>query len=183
MHPEATSTPSVADDLFLWIRNTPRVAAVGAGLLGGVAMAAWEMTAARELGLGWLAPLRMIGAGHPGDDSAMTGLVMHVVTSAFWGTRLGYLLEHAPARLRRFPASAAIGLAWGLALWALMGMVVGPLFSPLMVNVHPVHYLAGHLAYGLVSVIALSAYLERRRASARRDDEEPTGAPDVAPST
>src|SRR5262245_27849177 len=123
----ADEKPAFAE-LAAWIRRIPGAAPVAAGLLGGVAMGAYEMGATWIGGESPLTPLRQIGAGHPGQDPVLAGLLMHIVTSGFWGVQLGNLLHSAPARLLRAPIILVLGLAWGAILWALMGEVIGPLF-------------------------------------------------------
>lgn len=84
-------------------------------------MAAYEMTAMWAVGPGLLAPLELIGAAHPiteGPAGPLVGLAAHLVTAGYWGLKLGAIAEVTPERLRRGVMPVLLGIAWGVAVWA-----------------------------------------------------------------
>src|SRR5918995_7513933 len=90
-----------------------------AGIIGGILMAAFAMMYAELMGMGFLAPLLMIGATFYGPEALvggggvlLYGLVLHMITSAVWGAIFAALLP------RGISLAAATG--WGV----LFGLVV-----------------------------------------------------------
>lgn len=124
------------------------------GLAGGMAMAGYEMVAMWAIGPGALAPLELIGAAHPVGDGAagaLVGLGSHLITSGYWGTQLEAVAAPAPATLWRGLRPLLLGFAWGVAVWAIMGKVVGPILDPAIAQVPEPHFFVGHLIYGTLS--------------------------------
>jgi hypothetical protein len=60
-------------------------------------------------------------------------------------------------------AAIPVGLSWGLVVWLLMGVIIGPALDPALREAHPTHYLVAHLLYGLCSVVVLRAWMGRQR--------------------
>jgi hypothetical protein len=163
-----TRTRAWLGDTWRWIRALPELDSALAGVAGGAAMAAYLVLAMWGAAEGPLAALRAIGSGHPLGGGVLAGTLMHFVTAAFWGIRLGELLRYAPPRFRGGRAALGLGALWGVALWVLMGLVIGPLFSPSIARTDPVHYVVSHLVYGITSTALLSAWLRHRRRDATR---------------
>jgi hypothetical protein len=161
-------------ELRTWLERSAGLAPAIAGVLGGLAMGSYEMLATWSAGGSPLEPLRIIGAEHPDQNPVLAGLLMHIATSAFWGTQLGRVLRSAPPWLLRSPVVAVVGILWGAIVWALMGEVIGPLFSHRLAEADPVHFFVGHLLYGLASVAALGAYLAQQPERSDRDDRAQT---------
>lgn len=149
-------------DAVRWVVALPGLLPVLSGIAGGVAMAAYLVVAMSIVGQGALSALRAIGESHPLGGGVLAGVVMHFVTASFWGLRLGELLQYAPPRFLRPRAAIGLGALWGLALWIVMGLVIGPLFSPSIARTDAGHYLVAHLVYGITSTIVLAGALRSR---------------------
>ncbi|MBI2393227.1 MAG: hypothetical protein HYV09_26820 [Deltaproteobacteria bacterium] len=146
-----------------WLLDIPGLRSAIAGAIGGFCMAAYEMMATWAIGPGPLAPLALVGASHPDARAhpALVGFAMHLVTAAFWGTRLGGLAGAAPPATLRWPGGLAVGLLWGVGVWIVMGKIVAPLINPMIVKAPEPHFLVGHLVYGVVSVLVLETIMRR----------------------
>lgn len=119
-----------------------------AGLLAGVGMALYLLAAA---GLGGEAPLAVLARFDVGGNaSPLAGGLTHLATAAVYGAVFGGLRHLLPrARTDQWWWAAGLGLAFGLALWALaMGAWLSP-ESPLR-GLPPVHFALAHAGYGLV---------------------------------
>lgn len=167
-----------------WVGALPGLRPTLSGVAGGVAMAAYLVVAMSIAGEGPLVALRAIGASHPLGGGVLAGTVMHFVTASFWGLRLGDLLQYAPPRFESPRAALALGALWGVALWLVMGLVIGPLFSPSIARTDPGHYLVAHLVYGIASTLALTYVRRRSRGRAPAPRRGSAGAlfPDRAAS-
>ena len=150
-------------DKARWLLELPGLRSASAGMLGGLAMRAYEMMAAWSIGPGLLAPLELIGATHPfaGMHAALVGAGMHLVTAAFWGTKSGSILRAAPREFLKPPGAVLTGLAWGIGVWIVMGKIVGPLLNPMIARAPEPHFFVGHVVYGVVSALALGVMLRR----------------------
>jgi hypothetical protein len=92
--------------LIRWAEQTPSIVSALSGIAGGLAMALYEMTATAIAEGDFWAPLHMIAAAVPeseligsGAGRAALGLLIHLITAAFWGTRYGYVFSYAPRGL------------------------------------------------------------------------------------
>ncbi len=144
-----------------WVLDVEGVRSATAGVLGGLAMGAYEMLSTSSVGPGLLAPLELVATPHPFARAhpALSGLAMHFVTAGFWGTRLGAIAAAAPQRLLHGLRALPAGLTWGAGVWVLMGKIIGPLINPSIATAPEPHFFVGHLLYGVVSVLALGAIL------------------------
>lgn len=175
-----TRTRAWLGDVWQWIHALPGLDSALAGIAGGAAMAAYLVLAMWGATEGPLAALRAIGSSHPLGGGVLAGTLMHFVTAAFWGIRLGELLRHAPPRFHGARAALVLGVLWGLALWIVMGLIIGPLFSPSIARTDPVHYVVAHLVYGITSTALLSAWLRHRSPTSHGHSPSPWKWPWVA---
>lgn len=146
--------------------------AAACGMLGGLAMGLYEMTTAAMDGMSFFAPLNMIAASLPAfrppaagfaPAATTTGLVLHMITSAFWGLAFaGLAVALAPRVLAAVGRGAAAGLVFGLVVYLVMGLGIGPIIDPVLRMAHPLHYFVGHLVYGVVLGATLGAWIGRR---------------------
>ena len=82
----------------------------------------------------------------PFDGVALVlGLMGHMMNSVILAALFGIAVARG-----RFSSSMTIGLgvAWGVAVFAIMWLVVVPLVDPLMLNLNAVVFLAGHMMWG-----------------------------------
>jgi hypothetical protein len=129
-------------------------AGVVAGIIGGMLMAMIMMVATAAGGMGLLAPLRLIAATFYGKD-AMTGggplivgLMVHMMNSMVFGVLFAWI---AGRRLATLPALMA-GVAFGVAIWAIMTFGGLPMLNPMMresVAMMPVAWFIAHVAFGM----------------------------------
>jgi hypothetical protein len=94
------------------------------------------------------APFLHDGATQPGFELAavLTGLLGHLLVSAFWGALFG-LLFHELGQ----PATVAMGAVWGVLVWIAMYKIALPLLGlgPMARSVPTSSAVAEHLMYGL----------------------------------
>lgn len=97
------------------------------------------------------------------SDSLLVGWVLHLLIGAVFGVMLAALVRPANYRV-----GGAAGLLWGLALWAISGMVVMRpwLGMPIVMDEAAMMSLAGHFVYGLVAGLVLT-WLTLREPAAR----------------
>jgi hypothetical protein len=144
-------------------------AGVVAGIIGGMLMAMIMMMATAAGGMGLLAPLRLIAATFYGKD-AMTGggplivgLMAHVMSSMVFGVIFTGI---AGRRLAALPALMG-GVAFGVAIWAVMTFGGLPLLNPMMrgrVAMMPAVWFVAHVAFGMG--VGSAPALRRRIAAA-----------------
>lgn len=142
---------------------------LAAGLWGGVALGAYLMMATLLNGPGFWWPMNLIGAtvpalGPPGPmfawGATLTGLGLHLFTSACWGLVYGAVLRWlVPAFGRTWSGATSMGIGYGLFVWVVMGLFLGPLLDPAMRLVPPVDFFIAHVAYGLVTAWVLKAWI------------------------
>ena len=129
-------------------------AGVVAGIVGGLLMAMIMMIATAAGGMGLLAPLRLIAATFYGKEAmagggALTvGLMVHMMNSMVFGVLFAWI---AGRRLAA-PQAVMAGVAFGLAIWAVMTFAGLPMLNPMMrerVAVMPVAWFIAHLAFGM----------------------------------
>ena len=127
---------------------------VVAGIIGGMLMAMIMMMATAAGGMGFLAPLRLIAAtfygknAMTGDGPLIVGLMIHMMNSIVLGMIFAWIAG------RRLPAVQALmaGVAFSLAIWAVMTFGGLPMLNPIMrerVAMMPVTWFIAHLAFGM----------------------------------
>jgi hypothetical protein len=144
--------------------------AVVAGLIGGVAMAAYLMIAASIMGLGFWTPVYMIAGVFqayrppvPGTaGAAAAGVFLHLLTAAFWGAAFAWLAGIFPRTVHGWGASTLWGLAYGIVVWVIMGEGIGPSLSPPMDQAPAVNFFISHLIFGMVTAWVLYAWANGR---------------------
>lgn len=166
----ATAPPpvsSTADDMRqLW-------AGIGAGLIAGVAMAAFLTIDAEVTGAGAWLPERLIAGSVQGvralvsgPGAIVEGILLHLLTSAMFGAIFAVLLG------QRNPGAITILYGWAFALAILLAMtfVALPSIDPTMaarVRVVPVVWLIAHLIFGTGIALTPLLYGPRARVGAR----------------
>jgi hypothetical protein len=125
-----------------------------AGIIGGILMAMIMMMATAAGGIGLFAPLRLIAATFYGKDAMvgggplLVGLMGHMMNSMVFGVIFAWI---ARRRLAAFPALMA-GVAFGVAIWAIMTFGGLPMLNPMMrerVAMMPVAWFIAHVAFGM----------------------------------
>lgn len=165
--------------------------ALGAGALGGLVKAAYLMAASWVLGAGLWTPANLAGAtfvpfrppvGAFAGVASVTGLALHVVTGAVWGLLFGAIAVARPGLLRSMPRAVASGLALGL-VFAAVAFLTGPFFNPYSPGINALlgflPPFVGNLIFGVVTALALRAWLGRGRMTIVMAPEQPVGAEDV----
>jgi len=129
-------------------------AGAAAGLIGGLAIAAWAVGAAVARGMDWTAPLQLLAtplAGRlpigPSGAAWAYGLALHLAVSALLGLPFGVLLPH------RRSAGVTLLLAVGYALLIMVvstGLVLPVVNPPLRAAVRAMTgtWLIEHLLFG-----------------------------------
>ncbi len=135
-------------------------AGIVAGLLGGLAMAAWLMVFTWFTGRGVLTPLKLFGglfygrnALAPGLGPAFWGLVAHLALSAALGVLFAAIFHREVAPL----AEVASAIVYALLAWVLLTFVVLPVVNPLMREAVPslsMAWFGAHVVYGGVLGVA-----------------------------
>ena len=129
-------------------------AGVVAGIIGGMLMAMIMMMATAAGGMGLLAPLRLIAATFYGKEAMsgggplLVGLMIHMMNSMVFGVIFAWIAGDRRATL---PALMA-GMAFGVAIWAVMILVGLPMLNPIMrerLAMMPVAWFIAHLAFGM----------------------------------
>ncbi len=165
--------------------------ALGAGVLAGVLMSAYWMIVSAFMGAGFWTPLNMIGATIPAFrppaqffefGPALTGLIIHLIVAAFWGLVLGFFASRLANSFRMGGGALLIGLGWGLAIWIISGLLIGPLVNPVMAMAPPVNYFISHMIYGLSSALFLWAWARDHELSSDYLRRHQTGGGGLRPS-
>lgn len=145
-----------------------RTAVVGS-VAAGVVMGMWTMAAEAAVGEGFWAPMVYIAAtvlrglqavgSRPGFllIPVIVGLMGHMMNSAVLGVVFSRLL----AGLARTPArTVGLGIAYGVAVFAVMWYAVLPLVDPVMLRLAGWAFLVGHVLYG--AGLGVAALVARR---------------------
>jgi hypothetical protein len=142
-----------------------------AGLVGGLAMAlSWNIGSALT-GRGFWTPLNTVGTTMPGGDTisttfgtyTITGAFLHLLTSACWGVVFGMVLGLVVPRFARDMGRATLaGLAFGVGVFVIMGLILGPLLNPSIMSINWVNYFVGHVVFGAVTGAACYTMVRRR---------------------
>lgn len=142
-----------------------------AGVVGGLAMAlSWNIGSALG-GRGFWTPLNTVGTTTP-DIAAIattfgaytiTGAFLHLLTSMCWGVVFGAFLGLVlPHFARSQSRSVLAGLGFGVGVFVIMGLIVGPLLNPAVTSINWANYLIGHLVFGAVTGLSLYVMARRR---------------------
>lgn len=144
------------------------------GLVGGLVMElAWNLGSALQ-GRGFWTPMNAIGTTMPGAGTVTTGFsavtvsgsFMHLLTSFCWGVVFGVLTGLVVPRSMTTARRATIaGLVFGVGVFVIMGLIVGPIVDPAISAIHPVNYFIGHLIFGAVTGWSLYKMASRRELS------------------
>lgn len=141
-----------------------------AGLIGGLAIG-YLMAGSAMYGAGLWQPANVIGdtfmdggatVGTFLASLTLTGVVLHLVTSAFWGLVFGAIAAYmAPRILHSYGRSAIAGALYGVGVWLVMGLLIGPLFNPAVLIADGTHYFISHVIYGVLTALSLTAMTHR----------------------
>jgi hypothetical protein len=141
---------------------------------GGLASAFWLPYATIAQTLPFLPP--------PTPDVAfvadLVGTVAHLVLGAVWGLIYAAILRaldrRKPYRVSRSWLEASmLGLAYGLAVYLVTLVLVGPAQLPSLRTLFPTAYLVAHLAFGVVTGLAFTAFMRRRQVAVTFAPEVP----------
>lgn len=152
--------------------------AMAAGALGALARAIYLMTVSAIQGHGFFTVPNLSGSFYTstiptplGFDAASTlvGVLMHVLTGAFYGLIFGAIVAYLlPQAIRTNGRAAVSGLVFGLVTY-LAFMALGPSFNYLTTLVNPLlgglHPLIGTLIFGVVTALAFRSFTRRREYS------------------
>lgn len=149
-----------------------------AGLVGGIAIAMWSMIVLWLTGAGFWTPLNLIAhtlwRGAPLDGTfslgaLLIGMAVHMMMSIGLGVVLATLASRFTALSANRGTLALFGMAFGLAVWAVMQFaawrIVDPAAAPLFT---PWVFAVAHLMYGAVAGLGLpvsARVLHRQTAS------------------
>lgn len=147
-----------------------------AGLVAGVAMAMVAMIRAGVTGMGFWLPPKQIAATLFGVDALIggagvivTGLMIHMMTSAIFGVVFGLI---GGGRIFAW-AAMALGFLYGVIIWAGMTFIGLPVVNEVMrdrVAMQPVWWFGYHLIFGgmlfLTPLLAKAFSSERQTAKA-----------------
>lgn len=160
-------------------RKDSITAGIIAGLVAGAAMALLLMLASALGGMGFWHPLELHGAIFYGVDAilggvgpALTGLVFHMFSCAFFGAVFGALLpiDRMPTNKRESGKSTGYGILFGVASWAFVTFLALPLLNQTMkdrVDLAPGWWFLSFLVFG--PVLGITPVL-RRAISHQADD-------------
>jgi hypothetical protein len=129
------------------------------GIVASLVIAMWEMVAEAVIpdGAGLFGPPIAIGATIvrdlqgasnplPFDLAALSvGLAGHMMNSVVLAGLFGALVGHRGLSPRGLILA---GVAWGVAVFAAMWLVVVPAVDPLVLNLNGIAFLAGHMMWG-----------------------------------
>ena len=142
-----------------------------AGIIGGIVMAAFSMVHAAMVGVGFWTPLRLIAATTSGVDALIGGggiliwgLMIHMMVSAMYGVILAALLPRRAGTAAGF----GIGLAYGVAVWAVMTFIGLPLVNSTMqarIALMPGWWFFEHLLFGSVTGALIPVLVGRAQAA------------------
>jgi len=145
-------------------------AGAAAGLIGGLAMAAWMVGTAAMQGVSWTVPLQLLGAPvvgrvHLGTPAAapVYGLALHLGVAALLGLLFGALLPHT----RSAGLTLLLAVGYALVVMVIATALALPVVNPPLraaVRTMPGSWVVGHLLFG--AALALVPAL-RPRFSAR----------------
>lgn len=159
----ATSSTTISNAAVPAWRAQPAVAGALAGLAGGVVFGLMmTMMSAPTPDGGQMPMMAMVGMVVR-SPSVLAGWLYHLFNSVVIGAIFGWLLGN---RVQSYAIGVALGAAYGLAWWALGGLILMPVllgmpaFAPLMMApMVPVAIgsLIGHLIFGAIAGVAYKA--------------------------
>ena len=165
------------------------------GLLGSVGLGIYMMFVSAATFSGWFTPLNRIAttfhAFRPYSHNfqigpSLTGLVLHLVTGAFWGLVYGVILAFLlPPLFRSYDAGGRaelpegaspgmfdltrsyagalyLGLIYGVVVYVMMGLWIGSSLAPALRAVEGATFLIGHLVYGVITTLCLYGWTRDR---------------------
>jgi len=149
-----------------------------AGALAGVAMVLFLCVYALATGMGFLTPLRLLGATFYGRGAlnatlgfgpAFWGLCLHLAVSIALGVFFAAIVSRDTGPM----AATSGGIAYGLAAWALLTFLVLPVVNPVMrraLQDFSIGWFAAHVPFGATLGLAqqLRRTLATREARLRR---------------
>lgn len=164
----ATATfnqPTSAQAINIHSTRAVWLGGVETGVVAGIAMAMVTMLTSYFMGTGFLTPLLLISATFFGQAALAggvgviaAGVVLHMMNSAVFGVIFAYITRQASSGGTYLWA----GLAFGIAIWAMITFAVLPVADPIMrqhVAMTPIPWFVNHLVFG--AMLALTPYFER----------------------
>lgn len=160
-----------------------------AGAIAGAVMLLYTGLSTGVFGAGVWFPFAVLEQGAlPGTPVAMPGfdafttpvsMALHLLAASAWGLAYGAFLSllstyGPPAMARSWAVAVLMGLAWGAAVYAIMGLWIAPAFNPQVFWLNPMTHFVSHLIFGLVTALALTSLTRRKRVRV-------TFAPEEAP--
>lgn len=169
-----------------------------AGFVGGIAFIAYLTLASWLGGRGFWRPLELIGGvvpafrpvGHGFQlGPVLVGLIVHMGLSGALGLMYGAVVRGFPKAARAAGGEFFMGLAFGLIVWMVAGLWLGPMIDPPIRFVPPGHWFFAHALYGVVAGETMYALLRNQDIAAMRrpraDEvtraEGPRGPPEIRP--
>lgn len=143
-----------------------------AGVAGGSAMIGFAMIQSARASGGFWYPVNIITAvlfpelrpvtGGFEADASVNGLAIHFYISAFWGLVFGALVDLiVDDESREGWELPLLGAGFGLALWFVMGLLIGRTLAPELALVRLLDFLFSHVLYGVVAALVMQR-LSRR---------------------
>jgi hypothetical protein len=154
------------------------VEGIGFGVMGGVIFGVLQMTGAALMKSSPLLPLHMsasVALGKAALDDAyslstilIAGAMVHVVLSAMFGALYGGLMtQRSRSASTSFLHESALGMLYGLMIWAFNFYLVAAAFFPWCSTSSPLYQAFMHAAFfGLPLGLMFAASLKYRRARA-----------------
>lgn len=136
------------------------------GMAGGAALGLWAMIQAARAGIGLWAPMNIITAvlfpdlrpvdGSFDAQSTVTGFALHLYISSFWGVAFGFLADLVVDQDDQDSWELlALGAGFGMALWFVMGLLIGRTLAPELQEVRFFDFFFSHVLYGFVAALTL----------------------------
>jgi hypothetical protein len=130
------------------------------GFVGGMVMATWEMIVEAIIPNGaglWAAPtyigatvlrnLQSLARPVPFDALGLfAGVMGHMMNSIIFGVIFVWLI--AP-HFKSLGGQVVAGLVYAMVVFGVMWLAVVPALDPVMANLNPLVFLAGHMMYGI----------------------------------
>ncbi len=156
--------------------NTRRI--VVSGIVASLVLAMWEMVVEALLaeGAGFFGPPIAIGATLardlqgssnpiPFDGVALgLGLIGHMMNSIILAAVFGLFASRLTLSKS---GTIALGMGWGIAVFAMMWFVVAPAIDPLMLNLNAAAFFVAHLMWGAALGVAWALYGDRGTTATR----------------
>lgn len=155
------------------------------GLLGGAIFALGQIVVSATINGGPLVPWKLFASILLGEAAItqpltpgvfLVGFFTHFFLAAFFGCCLGALSQLAPRDVRaNWAAHSALGMSFGILLWAFNFHLVAPMAYPWFLQSHPLAQILLHaLGFGWVAAMYITAHARvpafdhKRRAFPRR---------------